>query len=191
MIPNNPTTASNPTSTDILIPVGFRGLAGWCTGWAGDELGTVYAAFIGRTTALTGIWAAFQDDEVLKLLDRPDLRKRPKLEGARYHTLRAKLPESGWQHLVLLHSQATPANLAGLDFYVIGENPKPPLERFWTQWNSALPLPAAPAWVSALWQRGTLRGLITPCEAEDIYCWHVQADVEAWQEILQQIVRRR
>ena len=63
----------------ILTPVGFRGLSGWCTGWAGDEVGTVYAWFIGRKTALTAIWAAFQDNEVLKLL--PPERRPAFIEG--------------------------------------------------------------------------------------------------------------
>jgi len=185
----------NPQS-EILTPVGFRGLGGWCTGWAGDEQGTVYASFIGRLTALTGIWAAFQDNDVLKLLDRPDLFKRPKLDDAKYHTLRARLPETGWQHLVLLHTQATVANLPDLDFYVLshalsvveGETPDPPLDRFWAQWNNALPLPALPEWVDTLWREGVSTGLITPCPAEAIYCWRVRVDLDAWRSILQQIV---
>jgi len=179
----------NPNSA-ILTPVGFRGLAGWCTGWAGDEQGTVYASFIGRVTALTGIWAAFQDNDVLKLPDRPDLFKRPKLEGARYHTLRARLPETGWQHLVLLHTQATVANLPDMDFYVLAETSDPPLDRFWAQWNNALPLPALPTWVTDLWHEGMTTGLITPCPAEAITCWRVQVRLDAWQVVLQQIVTR-
>jgi hypothetical protein len=193
--------------------VGFRGLSGWCTGWAGDEAGTVYASFIGRKTALTAIWAAFQDNEVLKLLrpepveglDRPPLFKRSKIEGTKYHTLRARLPDTGWQHLVLLHIQATVSNLADLDFYVLSESADPPpfgrpfdelrtalrtvLDRFWAQWNHALPLPARPEWVDILWCEGLSAGLITPCPAEAIHCWRVAADAEGWGHIIQEIVR--
>ncbi len=187
-IRNAALSLSKGPQSEILTPVGFRGLSGWCTGWAGDEQGTVYASFIGRVTALTGIWAAFQDDEVLKLLDRPDLFKRPKLDGTKYHTLRARLPETGWQHLVLLHTQATVNNLPDLDFYVLAETSDPPLDRFWAQWNNALPLPALPEWVDTLWREGVAAGLITVCPAEGIHCWRVRVDPDAWRDILQQIV---
>ena len=184
---NQKSEIPNPKS-EILTPVGFRGLSGWCTGWAGDEVGTVYASFIGRKTALTGIWAAFQDNEVLKLLDQPDLFKRPKLEDAKYHTLRARLPETGWQHQVLLHTQSTVDNLPDLDFYVLSESPDPPLDRFWAQWNNALPLPALRGWVDTLWYEGLTAGLITPCPAEAIHCWRVVADTEAWGHIIQEVL---
>jgi len=179
---------SKDPQSEILTPVGFRGLSGWCTGWAGDEVGTVYASFIGRKTALTAIWAAFQDNEVLKLLDRPPLFKRSKIEGTKYHTLRARLPDTGWQHLVLLHTQATVNNLADLDFYVLSESADPPLDRFWAEWNHALPLPARPEWVDALWCEGLSAGLITPCPAEAIHCWRVAADAEGWGHIIQEII---
>lgn len=172
----------------ILTPISFRGLSGFCTGWAGDDQGTVYASFIGRVTALTGIWAAFMDNVTLWLDDGVRLFKRPRLEGATYHTLRVRLPETSWLHLVLLHSQATMNNLPDVDFYVLSENPKPSLDRFWAQWNNALPLPALPEWVATLWGEGLAAHLITPCPAEGIHCWRVQVDLDAWCSVLQQIV---
>jgi len=175
----------NPKSA-ILTPVGFRGLSGWCTGWAGDDTGTVYASFIGRLTALTGIWAAFQDRDVLHLADG-ELRKLPDVEGARYHTLKTRLPETGWFHMVLLHTQATVHNLPDEDFYVMDDDRR--LERFWTMWNRALPLPASPEWAARLWDLGRSYGLIYQLPAQGVQCWKVEADHDAWLRILQIIVR--
>lgn len=177
----------NPKSA-ILTPIRFRGLSAWITGWAGDEAGTVYASLIGRQTPLTALWAAFQDNETLKFSKDAALQKRRAPEQARYHSLRARLPETGWQHLVLLHTQATVNNLPDEDFYLLAETSAPPLDRFWAQWNNALPLPALPEWVDTLWHEGMATGLIIPCPAEGIHCWRVRVDPDAWGGILQQIV---
>jgi len=168
-----------------LSPISFAGLAGYCTGWAGDEQGTVYASFIGRQTAVTGIWAAFQDHEVLSIMDA-ELRKL-EVEGAKYHTLKTRLPESGWMHLVLLHTQATVYNLPDEDFYVIDDDRR--LQRFWAMWNRALPLPASPEWTARLWDLGRSYGLIYQLPAQGVQCWKVEADHDAWLRILQIIIR--
>ena len=179
--------------------VGFAGLQGYCTASAGDARGTVYASLIGRKTALAGIWAAFQSRDRLSVMDGPDLVKRITPEAATSHTIKVMLPDSGWQHLVLLHSQATTDNLPDEDFYVLSLAPacagphadrhEPPLDLFWTEWNNALPYPARPEWAGHLWREGLRAGLITELDAEGIHCWHVRAHRD-WTDVLQQILRR-
>jgi hypothetical protein len=177
------------TSDTILRPIQYHGLSAFCTGWAGDREGTVYASLIGRVTAVTGIWAAFQDNNPLKVTYNHYLSKRPKLEGAKYHTLRVRLPESDWLHLVLLHTQATMQNLPDQDCYLLSDTSgTPPLARFWTQWNNALPLPALQEWTSHLWRIGERKRLIIPCDGEGTYCWRVRASPADWAETLQEIL---
>jgi hypothetical protein len=174
----------NPT----LTPINFRGLVGYCTGWASDMTGTVYVSLVGRKTALAGIWAAFMSHEVLPLGDITSFRKRIEPDTAHYHTLRAYLPETGWQQWVLLYSQATVGNLPDEDFFVVSGQPEPPLDRFWAQWNQALLWPAKPAWVNRLWPAGLATGLIIAYPAQGIYCWRVGADREEWTGIIRAIV---
>jgi len=185
--PDQKSEIRNPKS-EILIPISFRGLSGFCTAWAEDNEGTVYASFIGRVTALTGIWAAFMDNVMLWLDDGARLFKRPKVENAKYHTLRVRLPESDWLHLVLLHSQATMQNLPDLPFYVLTRTPEPPIDAFWIQWNNALPLPALQEWTSHLWDQGIHQELIVPCPAAGTHCWKVMTFMDTWGDILQKIV---
>jgi len=165
----------------------YRGLQGFCTGWAGDREGTVYASLIGRVTAVTGIWAAFQENITLKIGYNKHLTKRPKVEGTKYHTLRVRLPESDWLHLILLHSQGAVHNLPDQDCYVLSATPEPPLEAFWVQWNNALPLPAFQEWAPRLWKEGRWGDLIVPCDAEGTYCWRIRANARAWGAVLEQI----
>jgi hypothetical protein len=176
------------TASNHMRPIQYRGLQGFCTGWAGDREGTVYASLIGRVTAVTGIWAAFQENITLKVAYEQYLTKRPKLEGAKYHTLRVRLPESDWLHLVLLHTQATIHNLPDQDCYLLSATPHPPLEAFWIQWNNVLPLPALQEWAPRLWELGKVRRLILPCDAEGTYCWRIRAEAGAWGAVLEQIV---
>lgn len=168
-------------------PVSFSGLQGYCTGSAGDEWGTLYASLIGRKTALAGIWAAFQSKDKLQVLDSDPLRKRAGPDEATYHTIRTKLPDSGWQHMVLLHSQATTDNLPDHDFYVLSLTADVPIQLFWTQWNNALPFPAKPDWMRALWREGARAGLIHQLEAEGIHAWKVRAHAD-WTDVIQQIM---
>ncbi len=176
------------TAGDRMLPIQYQGLQGYCTGWAGDREGTVYASLSGRTTAVTGIWAAFQDNVALKVTYNKSLSKRPKVEGTKYHTLRVRLPESDWLHLVLIHTQATMQNLHDQDCYILSATPDPPLEAFWIQWNNALPLPALKEWSPRLWKLGRYADLITHCNAEGTYCWRIKTNTGHWGAVLEQIV---
>lgn len=169
--------------------VEYRGLHAYCTGYADDRDGTVYASIIGRVTAVTGIWAAFQSGSSVWIDGGGILSKRPKLEGATYHTLRTRLPKSDWLHLVLLHSQATMRNLPDQAFFILNATPDPPLEAFWAQWNNALPFPALPSWKTFLWEQGIAQGVICTCNAEGTHCWEVWPLTDEWSEILQKSVK--
>jgi len=172
-----------------IFRVSYRGLHAWCTGCAGDPEGTVYVSLIGRVTAVTGIWAAFQQRAPLDTGVHLPIYKLPNMEGAKYHTIRVRLPESDWLHLVLLHSQATMNNLPDQDFYILSATKGPPLEAFWVQWNNALPLPALPEWARRLWEAGISEKLITRCLSKGTICWKVDANLRYWQEIVQRIVK--
>jgi len=176
------------TANHNFFRVSYRGLHAWCTGWAGDPHGAVYVSLIGRTTAVTGIWAAFHERAPLDSGSHQAIFKRPALEGARYHTLRTRLPESDWLHLVILHSQATMFNLPDQTFFVLGRSPSPPLDAFWHQWNNALPLPARPEWTPLLWDQGESERFIIDLPSQGTFCWKVKATLRPWSQILQHIV---
>jgi len=183
-----PTELLAVTTKSRLRPIQYSGLQAFCTGWAGDREGTVYASLIGRTTAVTGIWAAFQEGKALKVSYSHRLSKRPKIEGTKYHTLRVRLPESDWLHLVLVHAQATMHNLPNLSCYVLSATNEPPLEAFWVQWNNALPLPALQGWAPRMWELGRYKHLIAPCDAEGTFCWMIRSSARLWRRVLEQIV---
>ena len=176
------------TAGNRMWPIQYRGLQGYCTGWAGDREGTVYASLIGRVTAVNAIWAAFQDNNTLRITYNRYLAKRPRLEGAKYHTLRVRLPESDWLHLVMIHTQATMHNIQDQDCYILSSTPDPPLEAFWYQWNNAVALPAFQEWAPRLWELGRYRRLIGVCDAEGTYCWRIRAESKLWGAILEQII---
>jgi hypothetical protein len=177
------------TKEMVAAPINFRGLHGYCTGYTGSRRGSVYVSLIGRVTAVTGIWAAFMDNVELSVLGGRHLRKRPKLDGATYHTLRVRLPESDWLHLVLLHTQASMQNLPGEPFFILSATPDPPLDAFWIEWGNAVALPALRKWVPQLWARGEGRSLIHAAPAMGTHCWWVSADERKWGELIQQIVK--
>ena len=187
---NNPTDALlGVTTRKLVAPVSFRGLHAYCTGWAGSRRGVVYASFIGRVTAVTGIWAAFMDNVELQVQPGRYLRKLPKLDGAKYHTLRTRLPESDWLHLVILHTQATVQNLPDEPFFILSATSDPPLDAFWVQWNNALPLPALEEWTPRLWELGERNNLIHSATSAGTYSWWVSADTEKWSNVVQRIVK--
>jgi hypothetical protein len=173
------------TKEMVTAPIKFRGLHAYCTGYTGSRRGSVYVSLIGRVTAVTGIWAAFMDDVELPVPGSRHLRKRPKLDGAKYHTLRVRLPESDWLHLVLLHTQGTMQNLPGHPFFILSATPDPPLDAFWIQWGNAVALPALREWAPQLWTRGEGRKLINRVPAMGTHTWWVSADETKWSELLQ------
>ena len=168
----------------------YGGLNAWCTGTAYDRDGTVYVSLIGRVTAVSAIWAAFQSGTTLWPDGFGYVSKRPKLEGTTYHTLRTRLPKSGWLHMVVLHTQATMRNLPDQTFFVLSASDEPPLDAFWAQWNNALPFPTLPAWKPILWEQGIAQDLIYPCTAEGAFCWKVLPAHDIWSEILQSCARQ-
>lgn len=166
----------------------YQGLAVFLSGHVTDTPGTVYASLLGRTTATSAIWAAFQAGTTLWTQDGKMLFRFPKSDRTTYHTLRTRLPQSNWLHLVILHSQATVHNLPGENFYLLSATPEPPLELFWAQWNNALSFPALPAWKAKLWERGQAAGIITPIPAHGTHCWRIYAYADEWAAIIQKIV---
>lgn len=173
------------TRDDWLALVYWGGLSAYCTGYATCDDGTVYLSLIGRVTAVKAVWAAFMDHQALELPDRTLLRRRPTDEETTYQTLRARLPETGWGHTVVIHSQATQANLPEWPFYVLSATPQPPLSRFWAQWNRCLAYPSQPDWATYLWRAGTRHELITPCASQGTHAWRVRpgdrwADLITW-----------
>jgi hypothetical protein len=149
----------------------------------------VYASLIGRVTAVTGIWAAFMDNVEIRILGDKRMRKMPKMEGAKYDTLRVRLPESDWLHLVILHTQATMQNLPGEPFHILSATPDPPLEAFWIQWGNAVALPALREWVPQLWARGEGKRLIVKLHTLGTHAWWVCAEERRWAELVQDIVK--
>ena len=170
----------------MLKPVEFRGFTVFCTAYATDREGSVYFSLIGRVTALQAVWAAFHSD--YGLLDGM-IRKRPAIEGAKYHTVKARLPDSGWGHYIVVHTQATEQNLADEDFYLLFDTSEAPLDAFWSRWNRALPLPARQEWAERMWEQGKAQGLIRQVQAEGTVCWKVLANREKWSTIITNLAK--
>lgn len=171
-----------------LQSIEFRGFTVFCTSYATDEAGSIYLSLIGRVTALSAVWAAFHSD--YGLLDGM-IRKRPKIEGAKYHTVKTRLPDSGWGHYIVVHTQATEQNLHDEDFYLLSDTSEAPLAAFWSRWNRALPLPARQEWVGTMWQRGVEEQLITQVQAEGTVCWKVLANHDPWATIITELTKEK
>jgi hypothetical protein len=170
-----------------LAPVEFRGFTVFCTAWAADRDGSVYFSLIGRVTAIQAVWAAFHSDYTLT--DSGSIRKRPQLDGAKYHTIKSRLPDSGWAHWLVIHSQATEQNLADQDFFILAGDEQPPLDSFWSRWNRALPLPARRDWAPKLWQLGQEQDLIFKAYSDACICWRIEASRDNWADIITQLAK--
>jgi hypothetical protein len=177
------TTLPGVARDEWLAPVAWGGLTVYCTGYAIHDGYTVYLSLIGRVTAVKAVWAAFLDHQTLPLPDEISLKRLPTDEETKYHTLKARLPETDWGHTVVVHSQATPDNLPERRFYVLSAGPEPPLHPFWAQWNQCQPYPSQPDWAAYLWRQGLDRQLISPCQSQGVYGWAVQPD-ETWAAII-------
>ena len=176
----------NPTTERKLLPVEFRGFVTFSTGHATDQAGTVYLSLIGRVTAVTAVWAAFHSD--YSLADGM-IRKRAKLDGAKYHTIKSRLPDSGWAHWIMIHTQATEQNLNDHAFYIVTDDDSLPLDAFWSRWSKALPIPAKAEWAEVMWEAGLAAGLITEIDSLACVCWRVLADGDKWAIIITNLAK--
>lgn len=166
-----------------LAPVSWGGLSAYCTGYLMYEGHTVYLSLIGRVTAVKAIWAAFMDHQPIQLPDETQLLRLPTDEETKYHTLKARLPDTGWGHTAIVHSQATQENLPDRVFYVLNGSADPPLHRFWLQWNRCQPYPTQPEWAVYLWQQGIQHQLIIEGQSRGTYGWAVRPE-EEWAKVI-------
>jgi len=176
----------NPTTERELLPVEFRGFTVFATSYATDEAGTVYLSLIGRVTAVSAVWAAFHSD--YELADGR-IRKRAKLDGAKYVTIKSRQADSGWAHWIMLHTQASEQNLNDHAFYIVSDTSEAPLDTFWSRWNRALPIPAKAKWSETMWDAGVHAGLITKTDSLACVCWKVEADSDKWAAIVTDLAK--
>lgn len=186
---------SNPTTdllgvTPVLIgSVSFGGLKAFGLGYAvdPDTEGTIYLSLVGYRTAVRGVWAALMDNHAVEL--REQLFRRA--EGA-YLSKTVQLPESGLDHMVLLHHQAAIQQLeAGQTFYVLNENNTPPIERFIAMLDRATAAPLIASWGATLWKQGIKKKLIEPLsDTRGITAWRVSADSELWLALIEKGIAR-
>lgn len=176
-----------PTMSRLLLPVEFRGFTVFCTAWASDRDGSLYFSLIGRVTALQAVWAAFHSGYTLR--DSGSIRKRPELKGAKYRTIKSRLPESGWAHYIVIHTQLTEQNLHDEPFFILAPDDHPPLEPFWSRWNRALPLPARNEWALHLWGEGVNQNLIYKTYSHACTCWRIEADIDKWSAIITELAK--
>ena len=177
-------------SPELIGSVSFGGLRAYGLGYAvdPDTEGTIYLSMVGYRTAIRGVWAAFlMDNRAIELSGQ--LLQRA--EGA-YLSKTVQLPESGLDHMVLLHHQAAIPQLeAGQSFYVLNGNDAPPIERFVAMLDRAAAVPLLSAWGSELWRQGTKNQLIEPlADTRGVEGWKVSADSDLWLALVEKGIRR-
>jgi len=174
---------------ELIGSVSFGGLRAFGLGYAvdSDTEGTVYLSMVGYRTAVRGVWAALMDNRAVEISNQV-LRRA---EGT-YVSKTVQLPESGLDHMVLLHHQAALLQLeAGQAFYVLNENDQPPIERFIAMLDRATAVPLLNIWGADLWKQGTKNQLIEPlADTRGVEGWRVSADSELWLALIEKGIRR-
>lgn len=190
------------------LRVVYQGLRSLCVAYVIHQGRVVLLSLAGTATVNSGLWAALLSNETLEITEDPSqfVRRVPTAEpGGRtqtlarrkapsdYKTYRKRLPETGKQHMVIVHRQATGECAMDRDFFVLGEGgaADPPLERFCRQFTHAVACAARPLWSRYLWSEGLAAGLIVPCLAHGLCAWLVSARPEAWQDIVQRGITRK
>jgi hypothetical protein len=169
--------------------VSFGGLRAYGLGYAvdPDTEGTIYLSLVGYRTAVRGVWAALMDNRAIELSNQV-LRR---VEGT-YLSRTVQLPESGLDHMVLLHHQAAIPQLeAGQPFYVLNDTNTPPVERFIGMLDRATAVPLLKTWGAELWKKGLKNKLIEPLsDTRGVEGWRVSADSELWLALIEKGIRR-
>jgi hypothetical protein len=174
---------------ELIGSVSFGGLRAYGLGYAvdSDTEGTVYLSMVGYRTAVRGVWAALMDNRAIELSNQV-LRRA---EGV-YISKTVQLPESGLDHMVLLHHQAAVLQLeAGQAFYVLNESDQPPIERFIAMLDRATAVPLLNTWGADLWKQGMKNQLIEPlADTRGVEGWRVSADSELWLALIEKGIQR-
>jgi hypothetical protein len=176
-------------SPELIGSVSFGGLRAYGLGYAvdPDTEGTIYLSLVGYRTAVRGVWAALMDNRAIELSNQVLCR----VEGA-YLSRTVQLPESGLDHMVLLHHQAAIPQLeAGQPFYVLNGTNTPPVERFIGMLDRATAVPLLKTWGAELWKKGLKNKLIEPLsDTRGVEGWRVSADSELWLALIEKGIRR-
>ena len=166
-------------SPELIGSVSFGGLRAYGLGYAvdPDTEGAIYLSLVGYRTAVRGVWAALMDNRAIELSNQV-LRRA---EGT-YLSRTVQLPESGLDHLVLLHHQAAIPQLeAGQAFFVLNQNETPPINRFIAMLDRATAVPLLMSCCTELWKQGVKNKLIEPlADTRGVEGWRVSADSELW-----------
>ena len=174
---------------ELIGSVSFGGLRAYGLGYAvdPDTEATIYLSLVGYRTAVRGVWAALMDNRAVELSSQV-LRR---MEGT-YVSKTVQLPESGFDHLVLLHHQAAISHLeAGQAFFVLNQNDTPPIERFIAMLDRATAVPLLKTWGAELWKQGMETKLMDPlADTRGVEGWRVSADSELWLALIEKGIQR-
>jgi len=174
---------------ELIGSVSFGGLRAYGLGYAvdPDTEATIYLSLVGYRTAVRGVWAALMDNRAVELSSQV-LRRA---EGT-YVSKTVQLPESGLDHMVLLHHQAAILHLeAGKPFFVLNRDAAPPIERFMAMLDRATAVPLVKTWGTELWKQGMKNQLIDPlADTRGVEGWRVSADSELWLALIEKGIQR-
>ncbi len=174
---------------ELIGSVSFGGLRAYGLGYAvdPDTDGTIYLSLVGYRAAVRGVWAALMDNRAIELSNQV-LRRA---EGT-YVSKTVQLPESGLDHMVLLHHQAAISHLeAGQAFYVLNGEDVPPIERFIAMLDRATAVPLLKTWGAELWKQSIKTHLIEPLsDTRGVEGWRVSADSELWLALIEKGIER-
>jgi hypothetical protein len=184
-------------SPELIGSVSFGGLRAYGLGFAvdPDTEATIYLSLVGYRTAVRAVWAALMDNRAIEMASQV-LRRA---EGT-YVSKTVQLPESGLDHMVLLHHQAALPHLeAGQAFYVLSheasrgtkQNDPALIERFLAMLDRATAVPLLEPWGVGLWKQGVKRKLIEPlADTRGVEGWRVSADSELWLALIEKGIQR-
>ncbi len=188
-------------SPEMVGSVSFGGLRAYGLGYAvdPDTDGTIYLSLVGYRTAVRGVWAALMDNRAIELTGQ--LLRRA--EGP-YLSRTMQLPESGLDHMVLLHHQAAIPQLeAGQPFYLLSDTTlsatqdEIPIDqghlgdRFIAMLDRATAVPLYRSWSAWLFRQGIERKLIEPLsDTRGVEAWRVSADSELWLALIEHGILR-
>ena len=184
-------------SPELIGSVSFGGLRAYGLGYAvdPDTEGTIYLSLVGYRTAVRGVLAALMDNRAIELSNQV-LRRA---EGT-YVSKTVQLPESGLDHMVLLHHQAAIPHLeAGKAFYVLSreagrgmkQNNTLLIERFIAMLDRATAVPLLKPWGAVLWKQGLKNQLIASLDdTRGVEGWRVSADSDLWLALIEKGIRR-